>query len=232
MLSCRFLCLSAAIAVALSGCASGTNPGAAVLAAVLSDKLGGVDPLAIPSNPNPAYRYLRVEVAGRSAALLVLGYLDSDAQGEIEVWYSARQEVIKTQNGRIVGTAGLELDWRGFRYTSAPPAWTAVPTEGSTYERSRDVFPGYRYGISERIALKPWANMPPVTLSAALPPDLAQRQKWFRESVVGSATSALPPAWFAWGVHQGQATVVYSEQCLSASLCLRLLRWPLPDQTP
>jgi len=199
-----------------------------MLSAVVSGYLDPADASLIPAKPNPAYRYLRVEVDGRAPALLVLGYLDADPQGEIEVWYSAKREMIRTQNGRIVGTAGLEVDWRGLRHASAPPAWTGVPAQGARYARIRDVFPGYRYAVSEQVELQPLPAVPALRLPDVLPVGLAGGYRWFRETATG-ALPALPPAWFAWGVHQGQATVVYSEQCLSATFCLKLLRWPLPE---
>lgn len=210
------------------GCASGGSPSVEVFSALLSDALGSAKSTAIPSKPNPAFRYLRVEVEGRPPALLVLGYLDADPQGEIEVWYSAKREVIKTQNGRIVGTAGLELDWRQLRFTSPPPAWDAIPPEGATYSRSRDVSPGYRYGILEQVELRPVPAVPPLQLPSAVPAGFAGSVRWYRESVIGGR-APLPPAWFAWGAHDGQPTVVYSEQCLAEGFCLKLLRWPLPE---
>ena len=161
--------------------------------------------------------------------MLVLGYLDANAQGEIEVWYSAGREVIKTQNGRIVGTAGLEVDWRALRFTSPPPAWTEVLPQGGTYQRSRDEMPGHRYGIAERIELTRWNGVPPVVLPAVLPTERARAYGWYREATVSSTAHPLPPAWFAWGMHLGQPTVVYSEQCLSATFCLKLLRWPVQE---
>ncbi len=215
-------------AVALSGCASSVGPLGGILSTVVSEKLGSADGAAIPATPNPAYRYLRVDVEGRASALLVLGYLDADPHGEVEVWYSAKGEVLKTQQGRIVGTAGLEVDWRALRLATVLPAWPDIPPPGTSYVRSRDVFPGYRYGVTERVEIRPWPGMPDTSLPPTLSAERAGRYRWFRETAVGAA-QPLPPAWFAWGVHQGQATVVYSEQCLSASFCLKLLRWPLPE---
>lgn len=218
----------AVLAAGLSGCATGVSPVGQILSALASDKLGSAGAQPIPARPDPAYRYLRVEVEGRPPAMLVLGYLDADPQGEVEVWYSASREVIRTQHGRIIGTAGLEVDWRGLRHPVAPPAWSAVPAQGAQYERSRDVFPGYRYGVLERVALVPLAALPELRLPAVLPLGLATGYQWFRETATG-ARQPLPPAWFAWGMHQGRGAVVYSEQCLSATFCLKLLRWPLPE---
>lgn len=197
-----------------------------------SEKLGLGDESTLTAKLNPNYRYLRIEVAGRAPALLVLGYIDAHPQGDIEVWYSAKQEVIKTQNGRIVGTMGLEVDWRSVRFLSNPPAWTAVPLQGSVYQRLRDEMPGYRYAIADQVALTPWVGVPPITLSVTLPGQPTHAYRWFRETTVSTTATSLPPAWFAWGMHRGQLVVVYSEQCLSATFCLKLQRWPTQENTP
>jgi len=218
----------AAAAAGLSGCASSSGPLAEIVSRVVAEKLGAPAGAAIPASPNPAYRYLRVDVQGRAPALLVLGYLDPHPHGEIEVWYSSRGEVIKTQHGRIVGTVGLEVDWRALRYASPLPDWATVSPQGAAYARSRDVFPGYRYGVSERVDIQPLPGLPTTALPQALPVGLANRYRWFLETVA-DPSAGLPPALFAWGVHQGQPTVVYSEQCLTADFCLQLLRWPLAE---
>jgi len=215
--------------VSLAGCASGSTPLTDVLSAVASEQFGSGQASTLPAKPNPLYRYLRIEVEGRAPALLVLGYVDAHPQGDIEVWYSAGREVVKTQNGRIVGTAGLEIDWRAVRFPSAPPVWTEVPPQGSVYQRSRDEMPGHRYAINDRIELKPWIGVPPIALPASLPAKQARAYGWFREATLNSSAQPLPPSWFAWGLYRGQPAVVYSEQCLSATFCLKLQRWPVQE---
>ena len=194
--------------------------------------MGLGDESTLTAKLNPNYRYLRIEVGGRAPALLVLGYIDAHPQGDIEVWYSAKQEVIKTQNGRIFGTMGLEVDWRSVRFLSNPPVWTAVPLQGSVYQRLRDEMPGYRYAIADRVELTPWVGLPPITLSATLRGQPGDAYRWFRETTFSTTAASLPPAWFAWGTHRGQPTVVYSEQCLSATFCLKLQRWPAQENVP
>lgn len=216
------------LTVNLVGCASSnTSALADALSALASDRFGSGNQSTLPAQPNPAYRYLRVEVAGHPPALLVLGYIDAHPLGEIEVWYSAQREVIKTQNGRIVGTGGLETDWRTVQFPSPPPPLTEVAAQGATYQRLRDEMPGHRYGITDDVEIKSWDGTPPIALPRSLPAEQARTYQWFRETTLKSTASLLPPAWFARGQHQGQTTVVYSEQCLSVTFCLRLQRWPL-----
>ena len=213
----------------LLGCASSTSPLPVLLSNVIFDKFAasGVD--KIPANPDPKFRYLRVEVEGYPPALLVLAFLDAHPLGEIEVWYSANQEVIRTQNGRIVGTAGLLVDWRAVHFKSSPPAWTQVAPRSVLYERLRDQMPGYRYGVLDRMEIKPWQGVPAIALPSVVGVERARSWDWFREATLDSSGPALPPAWFAWGKHRGEPNVVYSEQCLAAEFCLKLLRWPVRE---
>lgn len=215
--------------IPLVGCASSATPLAEVVSALVSEGFGSAEGAIEASKLNPLYRYLRVDVKGRAPALLVLGYIDAHPQGDIEVWYSSKSEVIKTQNGRIVGTTGLELDWRAVRFPSAPPVWNAVPSQGAVYQRLRDEMPGHRYAISEQIELKPWVGVPTITLPASLSGAQARAYTWFQETTLTTSDQALPPAWFAWGVQRGQPTVLYSEQCLSATFCLKLQRLPVQE---
>ena len=69
---------------------------------------------------NPQFRYLRAELAGRPA-LLVLGYIDENPHGNIESWYTANQELIQIQSGRLASTAGLDFDWTNVRYSEDIP---------------------------------------------------------------------------------------------------------------
>lgn len=205
-------------------------PLADVLSALAKETFGAKGPSLQDVKLNPLYRYLRVEAQGHPPALLVLGYVDAHPQGDIEVWYSAKGEVIKIQNGRIVGAVGLGIDWRSVQFSSSPPVWTAIPTQGLAYQRLRDEMPGHRSAISDRLEVKPWLGLPLIALPTSLPVDQARSYDWFREITVSTNAQPLPPAWFAWGLHRGQPTVVYSEQCLSATFCLRLQPWPVQKE--
>jgi hypothetical protein len=214
----------------LFGCAS--TPLADVLSALVSDQFGAGTATILSTKLNPDYQYLRIEVDGRAPALLVLGYVDTHPQGNIEVWYSAKREVIKTQNGRIVGTTGLEVDWRAVRFPTAPPPWTNALTQEAHYQRSRDEMPGHRYAITDQIQLKPWPGIPPLPLPASLSNTHSlNNYRWFSETTLNTSEQSLPPSWFAWGLYQGQPTVVYSVQCLSPTFCLKLQRWPAQEST-
>ncbi len=175
---------------------------------------------AIELNPN--YRYLRVTVRGR-VALLVLGYVDPNPEGPIEVWYSREGEVIRLQNGRIVGTAGLETDWRAVRRASVP-AWKAMAGYTAVeYRRERDEMPNYRFGIAESVSL--YAVPAPSNSKLVRMP--AKDLRWFEETVLGQP-DRLPSARFALRVTEDEPRVVYAEQCLTREFCLAYQTWPVP----
>lgn len=216
--------------VCLSGCSSGSLL-SDVTRSLYNDKFGsGVDP-TLSVSLNPAYRYLRVEVNGGQPVLLVLGYVDPDPHGDIEVWYSADQEVIKIQNDRIVGTVGLPSDWRNVRFAEVPPTWAAVSQSPQRMLRVRDEISGYRYGISEQLTLEAVAGSPAIRLPSTFPVTQAQRYSWFRETVTGLGRSDLPASWYAVGSYQGHQAVVYSFQCVGPQMCFGMQRWP-PEKDP
>lgn len=205
----------------LSACASKSLL-SEVMSAVVADTLPfqADGPLAAQLNPN--YQYLHVTLAGAKPALLVLGYVDAHPQGDIEVWYSAQGEVLRLQHGRLVGAAGLPVEWRRVAYPQTPPSWQSVPPEGARFSSVRDEQPGYRLGVVEQVVLTPLPSAP-LVLSNPTHATAA----WFQERYTDARGPTRPDAWFALGNYGGQRTIVYSRQCLSASVCLSLQRWPL-----
>ena len=186
---------------------------------------------------NPNFRYLRVTIGGR-VVLLALGDLDKDEHGPIEVWYSAEREVLRLQNGRLVGAVGLTTEWRNVVLPDFP-SWSAAarsdrPLRGT---RTRDVMPGYRFGVKDQLALRV-IEAPQRSALRGLDP---QRLTWFEERVEPGTTgrpTAIPgdridpdallaPARYAVDVSGARETVVYGEQCLKPDLCFAWQRWPV-----
>lgn len=171
-------------------------------------------------NLNPELRYLRVTVRGR-VALMVLGYVEPRPEGPIDTWYSSEGEVLRLQNGRVVGTAGLETDWRAVRNAGLPAWKDMLGRQKVVYRRERDEMPGYRFGIVEDVSLYPVRT--PVNAKLARLP--AESLRWYEETVLG-APDGLPSARYALTGKDGQPRVVYAEQCLSQKLCLAWQVWP------
>ncbi len=190
------------------------------------------DPTLAPLAPK--FRYLRVTV-NEAPSIWVLGYIEPDERGPIEVWYSTRREVLRLQNARVIGSAGLAVNW--VRTTQEDvPTWEALLDEATPrrWHRTRDLMPGYRYAIDDRLVIA--RSQAP--LGTALETLDASTLVWFEERVEGSD---LPGARFAFeGASErdaasgpaararaaAPANPLYGEQCLSVSLCLTWQRWP------
>ena len=220
----------------LSGCSASSN---AILQTL---------PYAYRRNPgvdsarlNPNFRYLRVTIGGR-VALLALGNVDSHPQGPIEVWYSAEREVLRLQHGRLVGAVGLTTEWRDVSLPELP-SWSVAARANQAYlwTRTRDVMPGYRFGVKDALSLRV-VSEPKRSALQGLDP---QRLTWFEEraesgsvaglsAVFGNSSTVdipLPPARYAVDLQGGRETVVYGEQCLAAELCFTWQRWPVQAQS-
>jgi hypothetical protein len=162
-------------------------------------------------------QYLKVSVRGR-AALLVLGNVEQNASGNIEVWYSGAGEVLRIQNGRLIGATGLATEWLNVRL-SAPPDWLSIQAPTS-YARRRDVMPAYDFGEADTVTVTP-IDMPTNTRYTG---PKAPALRWFVERTQGR----IPLRDSRYGVAQkdGHAVVLYGEQCLDDRLCLSWQRWP------
>ena len=207
------------VTVLLSGCAASTDPILQTVQVVFKR-----DAAADSAQLDPAFRYLRVTIGGRTA-LLVLGYVEKDPRGPIEVWYSAEREVLKLQHGRVVGAVGMLTEWRNVRLSDLP-AWPVLARARTPvgWARTRDVMPGYRYGVREALLL----GIVPAPEKSALRELDPKQLTWFEERVASSTSeeTTLPPARYAVQLAGGGETVVYGEQCLAPEVCFTWQRWP------
>lgn len=183
---------------------------------------------AVEAQPlNPRFRYLRVAANG-TPALLVLGHVEQDTSGRpVEVWASGSREVLRLQNGRLVGVAGTPVEWRNVTLPPKLPAWQEI-TAARSYLRQRDEMPGYRIGLTERVRVQP---MPAPGNSALVRLDPGTL-RWYQETVEAlegapsegvPAGRPLPPARYA---VQPAGLPVYGEQCVAANFCLSWQSWP------
>jgi hypothetical protein len=217
------------LVAALSGCAAGTNAIVESLQYAV-----GRGPDVESKRLNPDFRYLRATVDGR-VVLLVLGYVDRHPQGPIQVWYSAEREVLRLQNGRIVGATGLTTEWRNVTVPELPTWSVLARIKGdSRWIRVRDVMPGYRYGIRDPLALR--VSLPPSR--SALQNLDSNNLVWFEERTEAEESGKripeennLPPARYAVAISDGAESVVYGEQCLAKNLCFSWQLWPVAPQS-
>jgi hypothetical protein len=170
---------------------------------------------------NPNLRYLRVTVKNQSI-FMVLGYTEKNSVGDIEVWYSSTGEVIRLQNGRIIGTIGLETDWLNVIHISLP-SWNSLANNPKAlYQRQRDQMPGYRFGIVESVSIYP---TPPPTNSKIVN-TLANQFRWYEEVTLNTDIK-LPSARYAVQNRDGVLRIAYGEQCLTENFCLSSQLWPV-----
>ena len=168
------------------------------------------------SKLNPNFSYLRVQV-GKREVFMVLGYVDKDRDGAVEVWYSALGEVIRLRDGRLVGaTMNMGTDWLAVSFKQLP-RWEQIGTQ-AVFERDRDTSPGYQYGIKEKMHI----HSIPESKDSQLQLIQSSSLTWFEEFAEG--TDALPAARYAVSMTT-IPQVVYAEQCLSKEFCFSWQRW-------
>ena len=226
----RTLAAPVLVACTFAACSSGVNP----VVQTLQDALQG-NRSVTDAQLNPAFRYIRITVGGR-VSFLALGSEDKHPQGPIEVWFSAQREVLRLQNGRVVGAAGVTTEWRSVTLPEMP-SWSALARSQQPllWVRIRDVMPGYRLGVRDELVLR---AVPPPKESALQGVD-APSLSWFEERfqtgvVAGRLTRlvtdvaidrVLPPARYAVDLRDGKEIVVYGEQCLAPEFCFTWQRW-------
>jgi hypothetical protein len=166
----------------------------------------------------PEYRYLRV-TANQYVAWMVLGYVDQDRSGEpVEVWYSADQEVLRLQHGRLVGVNGTPVRWEHVRWQPAMPTWPEG-SEVRAWQRIVDESDAHAERAGLRRELEVRAIQPPgdSELTGIAPDHL----RWYE---VRATKERLPAARYA--VAPSSSTPTYGEQCVTSRMCLTWQYWP------
>ena len=189
------------------------------LTKTISDALGwsqNVD----ERNLHPDYRYLRVSTPER-AFLMVLGYVDSSPNGDIETWYSNAGQVLRLQNGRLLSTKGFTVDWTSVTYKDLP-GWSAATARPRTrFIRYRDEMPGYKVGVFDMLTIQ--GIDPPLDARLARVPPT--RLQWLEE-IADASPKGRPSARYGLSTSEGKIEVIYAEQCLSQQFCLAWQTWP------
>jgi hypothetical protein len=165
----------------------------------------------------PGFDYLLITVH-RKSFLMARGGTESSPADPIEVWYSGSREVMRFQNGRIIGASGTPVEWTDVSL-SVQPDWQKIrgPVE---IQRRRDVSPGYHFGLHDVLTVQPIAAPSKNAFYGRLPAGL----HWFSET--SSGPYALPVSTYAVRFDGSRNEVIYGEQCLSESLCFSWQRWP------
>jgi len=189
---------------------------------------------------NPRYRYLKVDV-NNLPALLVLGYEETLPNGAVNTWYSAYKEVVQIQNGRLVNTQGLEINWTDVSMSNALPLVSVAmlspdmlskKNSALRYQRIRTVMPGYRANIEEIVQIQLLEDVPSEAPKILRQGNEAQSIRWVQETVVMQTnvrTPYLDPVRAIYAINTKTSQVIYGRQCLAAQFCVSWLQWPYPS---
>ena len=169
-----------------------------------------------PGSLKPGFEYLLIEIDGRKTAMALGSRQEVVEAGQVlvhEHWYSGHREMIHMVNGRIHTAFGLTVEWR--RQQSSPPSWSALSDANSPlgWQRELDIMPGYRFGQTDRIGTQ-------ASIAPQGAPSQVAGTRWFSDTV--RSPQPLGADWVYqqhFAVQQGR--VVYSEQCLSPSVCFK-----------
>ena len=166
----------------------------------------------------PGFEYLWVSVDGR-ASLMALG--ERNVQGKAtdmrvhEYWYTGQGEMLYLLNGRIQEVKGFTHEWRG--QSSATPDWAEILSSQRelTWRRQLDMMPGYQYNLVTHLTTYQ------IPAPRSLPEGVTAKASWVEDAVDTKTRDGRP-----WRHRQRFALlhgqVVYSEQCVSDSFCLKL----------
>ena len=128
--------------------------------------------------------YFRANINGFDV-LLVKGYVDSNPNGPIDVWYSSDRSVLRIQQGRYLGSIGFDQNWYEVSRSNAPSFDFLLNTEMSSSSKTSTsairntkkyfssqsyvVMPSYQVMREERISSVVFAFNPPSNLSLTAP---------------------------------------------------------------
>ena len=227
-----FLCLLFS-SLLLAGCQT-TPPHLQIFKDAWNSSIGA-KPFSIDQLPldqlQKGYEYAFINSANMPA-ILVLGerIKGSTTSGEYtdEYWYSGAGELLVLRDGRFHTALGMPTEWRDNR--SAPPAWPIFETQATTqrWVRTRDEMPNYRYGLQDQIATTALADPPKLEAKALeLSPPKGPQVRWVEDQVKTTKVDGTP--WvFTQRFALENKQVVYSEQCISPTLCFRFRKIKTP----
>ena len=200
----------------LSAC-QGVNP--------VLDTVGVLFPTSEPSaHHQVGFEYLRVSYAAHRVDL-ALGWRTTDGPVVHEYWYSGQREMLHLLNGRLFNVIGVTQELRAqLPVNPAAPSWQAIAMASQSkanggalvWSRTRDLQPGYRYGVVEYIAsrqIKPSDEQKAWASSAAA--------VWFEDQVESKTRDGQVWRYMEWFAVVDDR-VVHSLQCVGPDLCLRL----------
>ena len=211
--------------LSLSACSSMFGDAGLVVQSIIQTRAEPVLP-GFGSGLQPQYRYLLVHPVGGTPAVFILGTERSTPQGLWEAWYSKDGAFIETFNGQLANIRAYSVQW-------ASGQWLV---HNNVTTRSRDVVSQHLFSVTDAVTAQPASVASlPVPFKTTLNQHAPSHASWQWSSQSYQTVppqGALLPAWFAHGTHRGKQWVVASYQCVNASVCLRMLRWPVTEANP
>ncbi len=194
------------ILISLLSACQGFNASTDTLGVVFSTVLNSSNTTYVPG-----FEYIEVELNGKKAAL-ALGYRKVNGVDTEEHWYSGVGEMLTLRNGRLVEVLGMTSE---VRQTSREiPKWDHLEVNHSplTWMRTRNLHPGYRYGVKEYVTSEVKVN---------IQEDRQANQTWVYENVQSERADGRE-----WRYEEKfqleNGRVVFSEQCLAPNICFKL----------
>lgn len=193
--------------------------------------------------------YLRANINGLDV-LLVKGYVDPDAGGPIDVWYSSDGSVMRIQGGRYLGSVGFDQNWQEVSRKELTDFGMLLknefsPTKNSLVSvpvtpiksvkkyfstQSYIVIPSYLVMRDERVS---------AVVSSSTPESIPSSFKKYLENKDLIWISETPQpndlfkkkgpsfAWYGFVKNQGTFKQVIGQQCLSKEFCITWMPWPI-----
>ncbi len=189
-----------------AGCQS-SNPGYATLKALLSSSEAQFD---------ASYEYLSIQ-SDNSNGRMILGYRQVQQGKVIEYWYTGGGEMLETVDGRIYKALGTTSEIR--RNTGQAPSWQTMSSSQMPvhWQRSLDIMPGYRFGLEEKITTRVLTGIETPAVSGIEKQDLV----WFQDQIQSTDIQGRPSEYRQLFAFKNER-LIYSEQCISETLCMRI----------
>jgi len=180
---------------------------------------------------DPNLQYLEAHTVG-AQAMMVLGYVVTpQQQPSVQTWYDSQRELLRTQNGFMVGLTGVKNYISNTQYTWAEPNQQGVqlPT-GKTYSQPDQQI--FNKTVALQFAPIPQAQVN--TKNSVLRKRLVEATKnekqtllWFQE--IPQADSDIPYSLHAF---TSTGSPVYGSQCLTSATCIEWLYRSNPVPKP
>lgn len=220
--NCFFLLFLASIG--LSGCASNFKAAYSMIQAV-----GAPSPYRFEKfEMAPGLQYLEAHTVG-AQAMMVLGYVATPPQQPpVHTWYDSQRELLRLQNGFMVGLTGVKNYISNTEYTWAAPNQQGVqlPTSKTYSQPDQQVF-NQTVTLSFQAVLESSVNTKNSVLRKRLIEAARQSEQpllWYQE--VPQPNSQLPYSLHAF---TSDGNPVYGSQCLTPSVCIEWLHRTNPN---